>query len=95
MLDEKSLIHKSEKTLFIFSIILSVIAIIILFVSLIGISIFFALALVTLVSHSVSMAYIRLNGIQLSSNQFGDLYNRVLELSKRFGIEDIPEVYII
>lgn len=95
MLDEKSLIHKSEKTLFIFSIILSVIAIIILFVSLIGISIFFGLALATLVSHAVSMAYIRLNGIQLSTNQFSDLYNRVLALSKRFGIEDIPEVYII
>ncbi|MEH7254309.1 M48 family metallopeptidase [Neobacillus niacini] len=95
MLDEKSLIHKSEKSLFIFSIIISVIAIIFLFVSVIGISILFGIALATLVSHSVSMAYIRLNGIQLSPNQFGDLYNRVLVLSKRFEIEEIPEVYIV
>lgn len=95
MLDEKSLVHKNEKVLFIASIILSIIAIIFLFVTLIGISIFFGLALVTLVSHAVSMAYIRLNGIQLSTNQFGDLYNRVLALSKRFGIDEIPEVYIV
>lgn len=95
MLNEKSLIHKNEKSLFVISIVLSVIAVILLFVSIIGISIVFGLALATLISHAVSMAYIRLNGIQLSSRQFGDLYNRVAALSKKFGIEEIPEVYIV
>nr|WP_263323537.1 M48 family metallopeptidase [Neobacillus sp. Marseille-Q6967] len=95
MLDEKSLIHKKEQPLFIFSIVVSVLAVILLFVSIIGISIVFGLALVTLIGHAVSMAYIRLNGIQLSTRQFGELYNRVTALSKRFGIEEIPEVYIL
>ncbi|OLS40634.1 M48 family metallopeptidase [Bacillus sp. MRMR6] len=95
MVDEKALIHKQENILFVCSTILSVISVIILFVTIIGIPILFGLAAATLMSHAVSMAFIRMNGIQLSEKQFADLYQRVVTLSGKFGISQIPEVYIV
>ncbi len=94
-IDERGLVHKRENLLFVISLIISVVMFFFLVISIIGITIFFGLLTLTLFAHAVSMAYIRMNGIELSENQFGDLYERVNGLCKRMGMREIPEVYIM
>lgn len=95
MIASKEVIHKKESLLFSLSITLSIITILILFFTIIGIPILFGIAFITLISHAISMAFIRLNGVELSSKQFSELYNQVMELGKKMDLKEIPEVYII
>lgn len=93
--ENQTITHKREGLLFILSIIVSLVTFIILFVTIIGIPIFFGIALATIISHAISIAYIRLNGIELSSKQFGDIYRKVMELSEKMKLNEIPEAYIV
>lgn len=92
---ENQLVHKHEETLFIICVIITCFVALYLLLSIVGIFIFLALALISLFSHILSMSYIQLNGVRLRESQFPDLYEKVVTLSTKMELKNIPEVYIV
>ncbi|MFC0559378.1 M48 family metallopeptidase [Halalkalibacter alkalisediminis] len=92
---ETTLIHRKENVLYGLCLMISIIIVIYLIVSIIGILLLLAFAALSLISHAVSMAHIRLNGVRLRESQFPELYETVASLSKRMELKQIPEVYIV
>lgn len=92
---ENQLVHKHEETLFIFCVIATCFASLYLLLSVVGVFIFLALALISLFSHVISMSHIQLNGVRLRESQFPDLYDKVVSLSAKMELKNVPEVYIL
>ncbi|WP_175639067.1 M48 family metallopeptidase [Metabacillus schmidteae] len=92
---ENQLVHKHEETLFIFCVITTCLAALYLLISIVGIFIFLVLGLISLFSHIISMSHIQLNGVRLRESQFPDLYEKVVNLSAKMELKNIPEVYIL
>jgi len=94
-LDQGQLVHRREKLYFIFAVITSILVYVVLFVSLAGIiSAGFFIAF-SLFFHTLYMAHIRSNGVQVSPEQFPAVYEKVVELSQKMGLRNIPDVYIV
>ncbi|MCM3439571.1 M48 family metallopeptidase [Metabacillus halosaccharovorans] len=92
---ENQLVHKHEETLFIICVITTCLAALYLLISIVGVFIFLAFALLSLFSHVISMSHIQLNGVRLRETQFPDLYEKVVHLSTKMELRNIPEVYIL
>jgi len=92
---ENQLINKHEETLFIICVITTCFVALYLLLSIVGIFIFLALALISLFSHIISMSHIQLNGVRLRESQFPELYEKVVTLSTKMELKNIPEVYIV
>jgi len=92
---ENQLVHKHEETFFIICVITTCLFTLYLLLSIVGIFIFLALALISLFSHILSMSHIQLNGVRLRESQFPDLYEKVVTLSAKMELKNIPEVYIV
>lgn len=84
-----------EKNLFAISFGVSLIAWIILVVTIIGIfyGIFFGLFL--FVAHALMISHIKGHGVKLSEKQFPELYARVVTASNKLGLKSPPEVYLM
>jgi len=93
--DESQLVHRYETVLFVICIIATVSIAFWLLLSIVGALIFLGLALLSLFSHGISMAHIRVNGVKLRENQFPELYEKVNTLADKMKIGHVPEVYII
>jgi Zn-dependent protease with chaperone function len=93
--NETELIHPKENVLYGFCLVVSIIFAIYLFISIIGVLIFAFFAVVSLFSHALSMAHIRLNGVRLRSSQLPELYAKVKSLCEKMELKQMPEVYII
>lgn len=50
---------------------------------------------IVIVAQGIVLAYIRLNGVQLSVNQYQTFYNIYTEVAKELHITHVPEAYII
>ena len=63
----------------------------------IKVGVFYAIlmSLFFLFSHAATVAYVRGNGIQVTEEQFSDLYQLVTQISKQIGLKKTPEVYIM
>jgi Zn-dependent protease with chaperone function len=94
-MEKPNLVHKYENVMFVLSIITTITVAIYLLVSIIGAIFFIFFGLLTLFSHAISMSHIQINGVRLKENQFPELYNKVVQLSKKMEIKKVPEVYII
>lgn len=84
-----------EKKLFVISFAVSVIAWIVLVVSVIGIlyGAFFGLFL--FFAHALMIAYIKGHGVKLSETQFPEIYGRIVAASDKLGLKSPPEAYLM
>jgi Zn-dependent protease with chaperone function len=89
------LIHRHEKIYFTFALIVSIIGYILLLVSIVGFIVLFSFTALSLFLHGLMMAQIRTNGVRLSSRQFPEVYEKVVELCERMEIRKVPDVYVI
>ncbi|WP_121661722.1 M48 family metallopeptidase [Metabacillus litoralis] len=90
-----SLVHKHEDTMFILCVLSTFFLAIYLLLSIVGIIIFLAIAVLSIFSHIISMSHIQLNGVRLRESQFPELYQKVSHLVNKMEMETVPEVYIV
>ncbi len=89
------LIHEKENTYFVLAVVISLLTYLALFLSIFGIIYIVIGLLLTLIPHYISIAYIRSNAVKLTENQFPDVHQKVMELSRKMEIVKIPDVYIM
>ncbi|MDC3418001.1 M48 family metallopeptidase [Aquibacillus salsiterrae] len=95
MEDRPLLVHRNENLLYGLCLITSLFVVIYLAATIIGLFILVILASFSLFAHIFSMAHIQINGVRLQNNQFPDLYQKVVNLSEKIELKQIPEVYIV
>lgn len=95
--DVETLIYRNEPTLFTIHLALaSVYWLALILVTKGGLLLFLPLYFLGYVfAQSALLAYLKGNGIKLSSTQFPELYNRHLLCCKKLGVTDIPDAYMI
>ncbi|MFJ7935110.1 M48 family metallopeptidase [Sporosarcina sp. NPDC096371] len=91
----KSLTSSKETPYFICSVIISIFIYLIAMVSLIGIVIALVILAFILFSNAIMLGSIRGNGIRISERQFPDVYERVVDLSKKMELKSVPDVFVI
>jgi Zn-dependent protease with chaperone function/type II secretory pathway pseudopilin PulG len=93
----EDLVYSKERVLGAVTLVLAIIIWVALIVGTVGVAlIFLALAgIAYLFAHSALIAHVKGNGVELSGEQFPDLYTQFLECCKRLGIADPPEAYIL
>ncbi len=64
-------------------------------VTIIGIIYALLIGLVLFVAHLTFVAYVRGNAVRLGPDQFPELYQRVIYLSRRLGLRSEPEAYLM
>jgi Zn-dependent protease with chaperone function/Tfp pilus assembly protein PilE len=84
-----------EKRLFGIAFGVSLIAWIVLVITVIGIAYGIMFGLFLYIAHALMIAYIKGHAIKLSENQFPGIYDRVVTASQTLGLPKIPEVYIM
>jgi Zn-dependent protease with chaperone function len=84
-----------EKPLFILGVLFSAAVWVALIVSIVG-AIYgaFFLAFV-LIAHALFLAHVRGNGVRISPRQLPELYERCKAIAGKFGLKDVPEVYLL
>jgi Zn-dependent protease with chaperone function/Tfp pilus assembly major pilin PilA len=93
----EDLVYPRERVLGAVTLVLAILVWLALIVGTVGI----ALALLGiafigyLFAHSALIAHVKGNGVELSSEQFPDLYGQFLECCKRLGMADPPEAYVL
>lgn len=95
MNNEPFLVHKHENLLYGLCVITSIMVIIYLLLSIIGIFILIFFALISYFSHIISMSHIQINGVRLRETQFPELYKKVKVLSEKMALSKVPEVYVV
>ncbi|GFE84612.1 hypothetical protein GCM10011487_66120 [Steroidobacter agaridevorans] len=91
------LVYKSEKPLFVLSMVIGTIVWLALVVGTFGVALVYVLLflIIYLFAHSGFIAYLRGNTLELSESQFPDLYKQYLEACERLEIEEIPTAYLM
>ncbi|KIL51017.1 M48 family metallopeptidase [Jeotgalibacillus campisalis] len=84
-----------ETIYFVIGAVYSAIIYLIAIISIIGIGIALAVLAVVLFMNATMLGSIRGNGIRISHQQFGDVYERVEELSSKMGLKKTPDVFVI
>jgi Zn-dependent protease with chaperone function len=64
-------------------------------ISIFGIAYAAILGIFFFVSHVAFVTYVRGSAVRLSEQQFPELYTRVVELSRRAGLEAVPDAYLM
>jgi Zn-dependent protease with chaperone function len=64
-------------------------------ISIFGIAYAAILGIFFFVSHVAFVTYVRGSAVRLSERQFPELYGRVVELSRRAGLEAVPDAYLM
>jgi Tfp pilus assembly protein PilE/Zn-dependent protease with chaperone function len=92
-----NLTYKNEQTLFGISVAIGVIFWLVLVVGTIGIALIYVLLffLIYLFAHSGFISHLRGNAIELSAEQFPDLYRQYIEACERLEMEQIPKAYLM
>jgi Zn-dependent protease with chaperone function len=94
-MEKPLLVHKNENLMYGLCVLTSISMAIYLLISIIGAIIFIAVGIISLFSHAISMSHIQVNGVRLRESQFPELYQKVVVLSRKMELRNIPEVYII
>lgn len=53
------------------------------------------LAFIFFMGHVMFVSHVRGNGIKIGPNQFPDLHKKITELAQKFGMQKMPEAYLI
>ncbi|MHA6259584.1 M48 family metallopeptidase [Sporosarcina sp. CAU 1771] len=94
-MNSQALTSSKETPYFIFSVIISIFIYIIAAISLIGIGIVLVLLGLLLFSNAIMLGNIRGNGVRVNERQFPDVYERVVDLSKKMNLNSVPDVFVI
>jgi len=94
-LDFDSLEDSSENVYFSIMLIISVIIYIILAVSVIGMVYILFLFPLVLLAHGITIGTIKHNSVQITSNQFGDIYAKIEKYSEQLGLTKVPSAYLM
>ncbi|KIL51828.1 M48 family metallopeptidase [Jeotgalibacillus soli] len=94
-MNHSSLTSERETLYFVLAAIFSGIIYIIALISIIGIGIALALLVVLLYVNALMLGSIRGNGVRINEQQFPDVYERVIELSNKMGLKNVPEVFVV
>jgi Zn-dependent protease with chaperone function len=86
---------RKEKILFAVCLSLSIVAWLLLVVSILGVfyGMFFGVVIFT--AHALMIAYIRGNGVKLSTEQLPEIYAKVVSAAEKFELARIPDAYIL
>src|SRR5215813_4040534 len=93
----EDLVYPQERVLGVVTLVLGLLAWLALIVGTVGIALAFIgiAALAFLFAHSALIAHLRGNGVELSPEQFPDLYAQFVECCKRLDISATPKAYIL
>jgi Zn-dependent protease with chaperone function len=89
------LIHRKENIYFIITLLFSLLVYTVLVFSIVGIAIILVIMLISYFFHALSMASIRRNGVRLSEQQFPDIYEKAVNLSKDMELKKVPAIYVM
>lgn len=91
------LVYKTEKPLFVVSMVIGTIVWLALIAGTFGVALIYVLLflIVYLFAHSGFIAYLRGNTVELSESQFPDLYKQYLEACERLEITEVPTAYLM
>lgn len=91
------LVYRNETTLRAIALVLSVIIWALLLLGTVGILLGYLLlfALISIVAHSALIAHLRGNGIPINARQMPDLYQRLYDCTRRLGMKEVPEAYLV
>lgn len=84
-----------ERPLFLIGAIFSGLVWAALVVSLVGALYGLAILAAVLIAHALFLAHIKGNGLRVSEHQLPELYERCKAASRKLGLEDVPEIYIL
>lgn len=85
----------TENTLYFFVLLSAILLWIVLAVSIIGLAYVVIFGLVFFFMHLAFVAHVRGNGVRLGEEQFPELHRRVVEVSHRLGVWQVPETYVM
>jgi Zn-dependent protease with chaperone function len=91
----KTLRTRKEKNLFVVCMILSIIAWLMVLVSILGVFYGLFFGMIVFMAHALMIAYIRGNGVKLSAEQLPDIYAKVVAAAERFELPKIPDAYVM
>lgn len=89
------LIHRKENIYFIITLLFSLLVYAVLVFSIVGIAIILVIMLISYFFHALSMASIRRNGVRLSEQQFPDIHEKAVNLSKDMELKKVPTIYVM
>ncbi len=84
-----------EQPLFIIGVIFSAFVWLGMVISIIGLLYGAMIFLGVLMAHALFLAYVRGNGVRISEQQLPGLYERVKLASRKLGLEEVPDVYVL
>lgn len=91
----KTLRTRKEKNLFAVCMFVSIVAWLMLLVSVLGVFYGLFFGMVIFMAHALMIAYIRGNGVKLSTEQLPEIYAKVVAAAEKFELARIPDVYIL
>jgi Zn-dependent protease with chaperone function len=95
--DFNKLVYKTEKMLFLLHFVLATLLWLVLIVSTMGVALVYVLAFFIsyLFAQSALIAWVKGNGVQISKEQFPDLYQRYSHCCETLGVTSYPDAYLI
>ncbi len=93
-LDPK-LTYRREQTLFVIGAVFSSLAWLAVVVSLVGLVYALFIGAFVLAAHALFLAYVRGNGLRVSEQQLPELYARVQAATRKLGMAQVPDVYVV
>ncbi|WP_263707505.1 M48 family metallopeptidase [Shouchella tritolerans] len=94
-MNESTIQSPRETPYFIICLLFSILVYLLAVISVIGIGIVLAVFAVLYVTQLLATGSIRGNGVRIHEHQFGDVYERVVVISKKMGVEKVPDVFVI
>lgn len=91
----KNLKNPDEKVLFVILAIISIIVYLLLIISIFGIIYIIIGLIVALIIQGLYIGHIKGNGIKLSEKQLPEVYSIAVELSRKIGLNKVPDIYLI
>jgi len=85
----------AEYPLFTAAVVISILAWILLTISIIGIAYVAIIAVLIWFLHMGFVAHVRGNGVRLGPDQFPELHARIEEIARRMEMEQVPEAYLM
>lgn len=91
------LVYGKEKTLFVISLVISLIVWLALVAGTFGVALLWVLMffIIYLFAQSAFISYLKGTAVRITSQQFPDLYQRVVTCCAKLGMKEIPETYLL
>ena len=90
-----SLVTEREIAYFVLMLTLSLVFYFFLFISIIGAFYVLFFAIFFFFMQGISIGSIRQNSVKITPEQFGDIYSKVEEYSKKLNLKKVPDVYLM